>query len=38
MYWVRKNSDPNIAKKTSVTETLAAVNRGFSKNRTFSIG
>ena len=29
---------PNSANETSVTETLAAVNRGFWKKRTSSIG
>src|SRR5436190_5569187 len=37
-YWVRKNSDPKSAKKTRTIDTLAAVNRGFSKNVTSSIG
>ena len=38
MYWVRKNSEPNMAKKTSVTAIDAAENRGFAKNVTSSIG
>ena len=38
MYWLRKNSDPNMAKNTKVTASDAAVNRGFLKKRTSSIG
>ena len=37
-YWLTKNSEPNIAKNTSVTATDAAVNRGFGEERTSSIG
>jgi hypothetical protein len=37
-YWVCRNMDPNRAKKTSVTAVLAAVNRGFEKKCTSSMG
>ena len=37
-YCVRKNSAPISEKKTRVTLRLAAVNRGFEKSRTSSIG
>ena len=37
-YWVSRNSEPNRAKKVRVTARLAAVNRGFEKNETLSIG
>ena len=37
-YCVARKMKPNRAKNTSVTFTLAAVNRGLAKNRTSSIG
>src|SRR3954469_13400922 len=37
-YCVKKNNDPNSAKNTKTMEMFAAVNRGFSKNVTSSIG
>ena len=37
-YCVSRNIEPNIAKKIIVMPELAAVNRGFLKNRTSSIG
>src|SRR3954451_4636225 len=37
-YCVRKYREPNSAKKTRTIEMFAAVNRGFSKNVTSSIG
>ena len=37
-YCVRKNSEPKRAKNTRTIEMLAAVNRGFSKKVTSSIG
>ena len=38
MYWLTKNSDPNMAKNTNVTAIDAAVNRGLAKNPISSIG
>ncbi len=38
MYWLKKKSDPNRAKNTSVTATDAAENLGFLKKLTSSIG
>ena len=38
MYWVSRNVAPNNAKNVIVMPVLAALNRGFLKNRTSSIG
>src|SRR4051795_5637423 len=37
-YWLMKNSDPNMAKKTSVIANDAAVKRGFLKKVTSRMG
>ncbi len=38
MYWVKRNSVPNIAKNVMVMAPEAALNRGLRKNSTSSIG
>ncbi len=38
MYWVRRNVAPNRAKNVIVIPVLAALNLGFLKKRTSSIG
>src|SRR6187399_593505 len=38
MYWLTKNSDPNMAKNTKVTAIDAAVKRGLAKKPSSRIG